>query len=282
MVDSIKLRNEVKLPSVGLGTWQINDKDLMSEVISCAYDSGYTLFDTAASYSNEIALSKAIARAGIPREKILLSDKVWNTCRGYEQTIEACKKSMKKLKTDYLDLYLVHWPASVKLYTDWAQINADTWRGMERLYKDGLVRAIGVCNFKTHHLEKLKETAEIMPFINQIEYHPGFTQYELVTYCRENYIQIEASSPLGNGRILENDQIKEIALSIGKSAAQICLRWGVQNGSIVIPKSSDKDRIMQNIDIFDFELTEGQMKILSELPFCGGLNLDSDKITEFG
>ena len=155
----------MELPKIGLGTWQITDRELMKDIISNAYECGYRLIDTAAAYSNEIAIAKAIEAAGIPRDTLIISDKVWNTNRGFLQVQEACKKSLKKLKTDYLDLYLMHWPASKKLYADWKDINADTWRGMEQLYKEGVARAIGVCNFKQHHMEALKESAEIMPFI---------------------------------------------------------------------------------------------------------------------
>ena len=147
------------MPRIGLGTWQITDRVQMAEIVESAYQSGYRLIDTAAAYSNEIALAKALAAAEIKRTKMFLSDKVWNTSRGAAAVQEACRKSLKKLKTEYLDLYLIHWPASMKLYPDWAEVNADTWRGMEQLYKDGLVRAIGVCNFKEHHLTALEKTA---------------------------------------------------------------------------------------------------------------------------
>ncbi|MBQ9391571.1 MAG: aldo/keto reductase, partial [Lachnospiraceae bacterium] len=175
-MEYITLRNDNKLPVVGLGTWQITDRNQMLEVVSTAFDEGYRLYDTAAAYSNEIALSKAIAAKGISRNDICISDKVWNTSRGFDAVQDACRKSLKKLKTDYFDLYLIHWPASMKLYPNWKEINADTWCGMEALYDDGLVKNIGVCNFKVHHLEALKKTAKIMPFVNQIEFHPGLYQ----------------------------------------------------------------------------------------------------------
>ena len=276
------LKNNIKIPGVGLGTWQITDRDLLKSIIRDAYDVGYRLIDTAAAYSNEIALSKAVSENELPREELFLSDKVWNTSRGYEAVQEACKKSLKKLKTDYLDLYLIHWPASPKLYPDWAEINADTWRGMEQLYKDGLVRAVGVCNFKKHHLEELLKEAEVKPFINQVEMHPGLNQTELLDYCYDKDIVVEASSPLGNGQILANPVLNEIAAEKKKTTAQICLRWGLQKGVIVIPKSSNPERIKQNIEVFDFELTEEELEKIDSIPYCGGIGIDSDEVVEFG
>ena len=155
-----ELSNGNSIPYIGLGTWQLTDRQSLSKLIGAAYEKGYRLIDTAAAYSNEIAISKAVSENGINREELFISDKVWNTSRGYEAVRKACQTSLKKLKTDYLDMYLIHWPASMKLYSDWRKINADTWRGMESLYEDGIVRNIGVCNFKIHHLEELKKVGE--------------------------------------------------------------------------------------------------------------------------
>ncbi len=281
-MDYLLLRNGNQIPCVGFGTWQITDRERMSELFSKAYDEGYRLIDTAAAYSNEIALAKAIAAKGINRNELFLSDKVWNTCRGYDLVQEACRKSLKKMKTDYFDLYLIHWPASMKLYSDWEEINAETWRGMERLYKDGLVKNIGVCNFKVHHLEKLKRSADIMPFINQIEVHPGLNQREIVDYCKRENIMIEASSPLGNGQILQNSVLKSIAEAKQVTVAQICLRWNLQNGIAVIPKTSNIDRLHTNIDVFNFKLSEEEMDQINRIPYCGGIGIDSDEVIEFG
>lgn len=281
-MEHIKLRNGNELPIIGLGTWQITDRDLMSEIIGTAYKEGYRLIDSAAAYSNEIAISKAIAANGIPREDVILSDKVWNTSRGYDAVQEACKRSLKKLKTDYLDVYLIHWPASMKLYDNWSEINAETWRGMEQLYKDGLVKNIGVCNFKIHHLEELKKTAEVMPFINQVELHPGFRQKELIDYCEKERIVVEASSPLGNGQILEDEVLNRLAIQKNVSASQICLKWEIQKGLIVIPKTSKIERLHGNIDVFEFVLSEDEMKEIDNIPYCGGIGIDPDEVVEFG
>ena len=281
-MEYLTLRNGNRLPCVGLGTWQITDREIMADIIAASYRAGYRLIDTAAAYSNEIALAKAIALKNIDRNTLFLSDKVWNTSRGYEKVQDACKKSLKKLKTDYLDLYLIHWPASMKLYPNWAEINAETWRGMEKLYRDGLVRNIGVCNFKIHHLEELKKTAEIMPFVNQTEFHPGLYQRELLAYCRNEEIVVEASSPLGNGQILQNSVLGRIAVKKNVTAAMICLKWAIQKEIIVIPKTTNKERLYSNIGVFGFTLDDEEIYEIDSIPYCGGIGIDPDEVVEFG
>lgn len=278
----IKLSNQMELPQIGLGTWQITDREVMRELLEKAYQEGYRLFDTAAAYSNEIAIGQAIRALSLEREELFLSDKVWNTYRGYDNVRKACEKSLKKLKTDHLELYLVHWPASPRLYPDWAAINADTWKGMESLYKEGIVKAIGVCNFKAHHLKELQKTAEIMPMVNQLEFHPGMMQEETVEFCRAEGIVVEASSPLGNGMILQNEQLRQIAERTHKTAAQVCLRWALQKGVIVIPKTVNPDRLIENRDLYDFELSALEMDMIDRIPYCGGIGIDSDEVVEFG
>ena len=282
MKQDVVLHNGVSLPQIGMGTWQITDREIMKQVIKCGYEAGYRLIDTAAAYSNEIAIAKAIEALGLNRHEFLLSDKAWNTNRGYEQVQEACKRSLKKLKTDYLDLYLMHWPASMKLYPDWAQINSETWRGMQKLYRDGLVRAIGVCNFKAHHLEALRKDAEIQPMINQVECHPGLNQRELRACCESEQIAVEASSPLGNGQVLKNNVLTGIAQRHGKTTAQICLRWAIQNGMVAIPKTVSPERIRQNADVLDFELSAEELCEIDRIPYCGGLGIDPDEVTVYG
>ena len=282
MREMTELRNGMKIPQIGLGTWQITDRKLIELLVVTAYGHGYRLFDIAAAYGNEISFGKAVSEAAISRQDIFITDKAWNTSRGYEAVQAACRKSLKKLKTDYLDIYLIHWPASMKLHSDWEQINAETWRGMEALYRNGLVRAIGVCNFKRHHLEALEKTAEILPFLNQAEIHPGMLQSEMVEYCREKRIKVQASSPLGNGQILANERLSEIAREKRKSVAQVCLRWAIQKGLAVIPKTSNVNRLPENLDIYDFELALEDMISIDTIPYCGGLGLDSDEVIEFG
>ena len=278
----IVLRNGIKLPGIGLGTWQITDRALMCKIIVAAVQNGYRLIDTAAAYSNEIAIAKAFVAGGIRREQVLLSDKVWNTSRGFQKVQDACRRSLKKMKTDYFDLYLVHWPASIRLYPDWKEINAETWRGMEQLNKDGLVRAIGVCNFKARHLRTLRQTAEILPFVDQMEIHPGLLQQETVSCCRDMGIAVEAASPLGSGQILTNETLGGIAHVHGKSPAQICLRWLLQKGIIAIPKTTNESRLKMNMDLSGFELSDDQMAQIDHIPYCGGSWTDPDEVTEFG
>lgn len=281
-MEYITLRNGEMLPSVGLGTWQLTDRQVISSILKEAFDAGYRLVDTAAAYSNEIAIAKAIENNGLKREDIILSDKVWNTSRGYDAVRTACQKSLKKLKTDYFDLYLIHWPASMKLYPEWEEINAETWHGMESLYRDGFVKNIGVCNFKIHHLEALKKTAHIIPFVDQVELHPGMPQSDLIDYCKSEGIAVEASSPLGNGKILENGVLKSIAESKGVTTAQISLRWIFQKGIISIPKSSNSSRLRSNIALFDFSLNDDEMELINSIPYCGGIGIDPDEVTQFG
>ena len=281
-MNQMRMRNGLPIDAVGLGTWQITDREVVREVISGAYDMGYRLIDTAAAYCNEMAIGKALESLQLPRKELFLSDKVWNTSRGYDKVRDACQRSLKKMKTDYFDLYLIHWPASMALYPDWAEINAETWRGMESLYEEGLVRAIGVCNFKKHHLVQLQQTAQIMPMVNQIEYHPGMMQAETVDFCRHADIVVEASSPLGNGQILNNPILQKIAEKYEKTAAQICLRWVNQRGIVVIPKTTNKQRLEENIRFFDFSLTEEDLQEIDCISYCGGIGIDSDKVTEYG
>ncbi len=277
-----QLVNGIIIPQIGIGTWQIKDRETVLNLLKRAYDIGYRLIDTAAAYSNELAIGRAITGFGIPRNEWFLTDKVWNTYRGYKKVRDACKNSLKKLKTDYLDLYLIHWPATPRLYSDWAWINAETWRGMESLYREGVVRAVGVCNYKVHHLMELGKTAEIMPMVNQTECHPGMLQREIADYCQKYDILIEASSPLGNGQILENKVLNVIAGKKGKTAAQICLRWGIQKGMTVIPKTISSERLLENYNIYDFELSDREMLLIDEIPYCGGIGIDSDEVIEFG
>lgn len=276
-----RIETNMNIPVIGLGTWKITDREQLVRVIRDAYESGYRLFDTAAAYGNEIALGRAFRENGIPRREIWLQDKLWNTCYGYEKAQEACKRSLKKLKTDYLDVYLVHWPASPKVYADWQEINAETWRGMERLYQDGYARAIGVCNFKKHHLEMLCRTAVIFPFINQVECHPGLRDLAAEEYCREKGIALQASSPLGNGTLLTNPELKELAEKKGITAAQLCLCWGLQHGYAVIPKTVNRERMEENIASAKGALSEEEMQVIDRMPYCGGLGIDADEVVSF-
>lgn len=279
-METVRLRNDISLPVIGAGLWKITDRNLLQEVVKNAYQYGYRLFDTAAAYSNEMALGKTLQELQL-RDEVLIQDKLWTTCYGYEECQTACKRSLKKLKTEYLDVFLIHWPASPKQYNNWEEINADTWRGMEQLYKEGYVRVIGVCNFKISHLEALGKTAAVPPFINQIECHPGMLNAEMTQYCRKRDIRIQASSPLGNGKILNDTGILKIASENGITAAQLCLKWGLEHGYIVLPKTTDPVRLKENFDSQYISLSNETIQLLDNMAFCGGLAIDSDEVNNF-
>lgn len=216
--DFYELSNGVKIPCVGFGTWQAADGEIATEAVKSALNLGYRHIDTAAIYRNEESVGKAIRESGIPREEIFVTTKLWNKCRSYELAYSAFERSISKLGLDYIDLYLIHWPASPAEYENFNEINLDTWKAMIELYKAGKIRAIGVSNFLPHHLEALMKT-EVVPMVNQIELHPGYTQSETVEYCKKNGIIVEAWSPLGSGRVLGDERLLKIAERYGKSVA---------------------------------------------------------------
>ncbi|PFN81892.1 aldo/keto reductase [Bacillus thuringiensis] len=255
------LNNGVEMPWFGLGVFKVEDGPELVEAVKSAIKAGYRSIDTAAIYGNEKAVGEGIRagikEAGISREDLFITSKVWNSDQGYETTLTAYEESLKKLELDYLDLYLVHWPVEGKY--------KDTWRALETLYKEKRVRAIGVSNFQIHHLQDVMKDAEIKPMINQVEYHPRLTQKELQAFCKEQGIQMEAWSPLMQGQLLDNETLQEIAEKHGKTTAQVILRWDLQNGVITIPKSTKEHRIIANADIFNFELTKEDMEKIDAL-----------------
>jgi len=254
------LNNGVEIPQVGFGVWKVDNGQQATDVVLEAIKSGYRLIDTAAIYGNEEGVGAAIKQSPVPREELFITTKLWNADQGYEETLKAFDVSMEKLGLDYLDLYLIHWP--VPLFDKYVE----TWKALEKLYKDGRVRAIGVCNFQTYHLERLIEESEIVPAINQVECHPYLSQEEMKVFCKENGIQMEAWSPLmQGGDALNHPVIKGLAEKHGKSSAQIILRWHNQEGVVVIPKSVTPSRIRENIDIFDFELSSEDLKAIDEV-----------------
>lgn len=273
----MKINNGYTIPSVGYGTWQSPDSEITVNGVKTAISSGYHHIDTAAAYKNEESVGKGIKESSVPRENLFITSKVWNSERGYEKTIAAFEKTLADLGLDYLDLYLIHWPASQKDYDNWEEINLETWRAMTDLYKAGKIKSIGVSNFKPHHLAALMKT-EVKPMVNQIEFHPGFMQEETVKYCRDNDILVEAWSPLGTGRMLSNPVLQEIAGHYGKSVAQICIRWCIQHDVLPLPKSVTPSRILENIQIFDFEINEEDMQRIDALDNFGGSGLDPDEV----
>ncbi|MED3667271.1 aldo/keto reductase [Geobacillus stearothermophilus] len=266
--DCAVLHNGVQMPWVGLGVYKVKEGEEVKSAVRTALEIGYRHIDTAAFYENEEGVGQAIRESGIPREQVFVTTKVWNTDQGYETTLKAFDASLKKLGFDYVDLYLVHWPVKGKY--------KETYKALEKLYKDGYVRAIGVSNFQIHHLQDVLADCEIKPMVNQVEYHPRLTQKELQAFCRENDIQLEAWSPLMRGEILTEPTIVEIGKKYGKTPAQVVLRWDLQHGVVTIPKSVTPARIKENADIFDFSLTDEEMKQIDALNLNKRVGPDPD------
>ena len=273
--DKVRLLNGYEMPCLGYGTYKVSGEEAVA-VIKTAIAAGYCHIDTATFYGNEMEVGMAIRDCGVPREELFITSKVWKTERGYEKTKNSFLKTLEDMQLDYLDLYLIHWPASSCQYEDWEEINLETWRAMIELYKEGKIKAIGVSNFHPHHLKALMN-AEIRPMVNQLEYHPGEMQEETVSYCKENGIIVEAWSPLGRGRIFENEVLLKMSGKYGKTLPQICLRWELQNGIVPLPKTMSEERMRENADIFDFEISKEDMEILNSMEKCGGSGLHPDK-----
>ncbi|WP_342387485.1 aldo/keto reductase [Salinicoccus bachuensis] len=277
LTSTFTLSNGVEIPWVGFGTWQTPDGETAVSSVKQALVSGYRHIDTAAAYKNEGSVGKAIKESGVAREDIFITSKLWNEDRGYEKTKTAFENTLKELGTDYLDLYLIHWPANEKQFDNWEEINLDTWKAMIELYKEGKIKAIGVSNFMTNHLEALVDT-EVKPMVNQIEYHPGHTQDEVVDFCRKHEILVEAWSPIGSGRLLEDEDLKEIAEKYNKSIAQLCIRYVLQNNVLPLPKSVTPSRIEENTDIFDFEIRDEDMETLDAMENVGFSGMDPNEV----
>lgn len=278
MNDTLKtftLRNGCTIPSVGFGTYKAPDGDGARDAVCEALRVGYRHIDAAARYENEKGVGAGIRASGVPREEIFVTSKVWNDHRGYDRTMASFEKTMADLGLETLDLFLIHWPAAAHQYDDWEAVNRDTWRALTTLYKEGRVRAIGVSNFFPHHLRALMDT-EVPPMVDQIEYHPGHIQAETVAFCRANDILVEAWSPLGRGRVMADPLLNALAVRYGRSVAQICLRWCLQNGVVPLPKSTTPSRIRENIDIFDFSISDEDMARVNDLPAFGWSGQDPD------
>lgn len=274
---TLKMNQGLEIPCIGFGTYNLPDDSTTVDLVKEAIKMGYRLFDCGPSYQNQRSIGQGIKESGIDRSEIFVTSKSRNAQRSHDRIIEGCNQVLEELGLDYLDLYLIHWPASFKDYENWKEINIDTWSGMIDLYKMGKVKSIGVSNFYPHHLEPLVHS-EIIPMINQIEFHPGQINKDVVDYCRSYGIIIEAHTPLGSGEMLKNEKLIEIANKYQKTVAQLCLRWALQNGTIPIPKSSSIKRLKENIDIFDFEINESDMKSINEMDYFAGTGLHPDKI----
>ena len=276
--DTYTLHNGIKIPIVGFGTWQAPDGPEAVAAVGEALRAGYRHIDTAAAYGNEASVGKAVRESGLPRKDIFITSKLWNSEHGYQKTLNAFEKTMAALKMDVLDLYLIHWPNPIHFRHNWEEANAESWRAMEELYQSGKIRSIGVSNFMPHHLAALLKTARIIPMVNQIRLCPGDLQDEAVAASRKHGILLEAYSPLGTGQVFAVQELKDIAAKHHKTVAQVSLRWSLQQGFLPLPKSLSPERIRENADLFDFELTEEDMAKITGLKGSCGISGDPDQI----
>lgn len=280
LTDTYELANGVKIPVVGFGTWQTPSGDVAKASVKSALASGYRHLDTAEMYHNESSVGEGIAESGIAREDIFLTSKLANTDHTYAETQTAFAQTLKDLGVDYLDLFLIHWPNPAAYREDnWESHLQETWRAFEDLYNEGKIKAIGVSNFRPRHFKILEETQTITPMINQIRLAPGDTPKETIDYCHKHNIQLEAYSPLGTGAIFTEPTMVKIANRIGRSVAQVTLRWSLQNGFLPLPKSVHADRIEENTHLFDFELSDEDMAEINSLDGVVGYAQDPDTAT---
>ncbi|MDH2206545.1 aldo/keto reductase [Empedobacter sp. GD03644] len=273
-MENFKLSNGIEIPAIGFGTWLL-EGEKVTEPLKIALEKGYTHIDTAAIYKNEKEIGAVLKAENVDRSKLFITSKCWNTERGYEKAMAAFEQTLTDLQTDYLDLYLIHWPANETQFPDtWAELNAGTWRAFEEIYKSGKAKSIGVSNFNINHLEALFETAEIKPMVNQIEIHPGHSQPELVDFCKQHNLLVEAWSPLGSGRILENELINSLADKYNVSVGQICINYCLAKDILPLPRSSSEKNIEANLTSNNFKLSAEDVKAIDEMPADGfsGLN----------
>ncbi len=263
----IILNNGLPIPVIGLGVFKMADGPEVENAVKWALEAGYRMIDTAMIYENEAGVGKAIKESGIPREEIFVTTKLWNADQGYETALSAIDASLERLGLQYVDLYLVHWPTASADRGKFTSINKreETWKAMEEIYASGKAKAIGVSNYTMTHLEEMKNYMKVPPSVNQVEFHPFLYQRELMEYCKREGIALEAYRSLTAGQRMTDSVIEEIAKTHAKSDAQVLLRWAVQHGIIIIPKSTKKERIEENLNIFDFELSPGEMNEIDAL-----------------
>ena len=263
----IVLNNQTKMPVIGFGVFRMAEGDEVENAVKWAFGAGYRMIDTAMIYKNEEGVGRAIRESEIKREELFITTKLWNTDQGYENVFKAMDLSLSKLGLDYVDLYLIHWPTASGDRVKFTSIDKreETWRAMEEIYKSGKAKVIGVSNYTINHLEEMKKYAKIPPAVNQVEFHPFLYQEELLGYCKQNNIVLQAHSPLAKNRGNENEAVKSIAKKYDKSPTQIFIRWSLQHGCVPIPKSTHKERIEENINVFDFEISSEDIEMLDGL-----------------
>lgn len=278
--DTYQLNNGEKIPVVGFGTWQTPDGEVAEKSVIAAVDAGYRHIDTAAIYKNESSVGRGVANASVAREELFVTTKLWNDSVTYEQAAAAIDESLARLGLDYLDLYLIHWPnpERIRETIGYEKRNAEVWRAMEDAVTAGKIKSIGVSNFRPHHIDALLKTAKIVPAVNQLYINPSDQQEEVVAYNKEHGILTEAYSPLGRGELLEVPAIVEIAEKYGKSTAQVVLKWSLQKGFLPLPKSVTPSRIIENSQLFDFDLSDDELTAIDHLHGVGSLTRDPDTI----
>lgn len=263
------LANGNKIPCVGFGTWQSAEGNEAYNAVLSALRSGYRHIDTAAAYRNEKSVGKAVQdfinESGVKREELFITTKLWNLDHGYENTKRAIKTSLENLSLDYVDLYLIHWPNPLKFRSCWQETNAESWKAMEEAYKDGKLKAIGISNFCERHIDELLKTAEVKPMANQIKVCPGIAQKNLADYSRNLGMVVEGYSPFGTGGVFNSEEMKGLAQKYGKTIAQICVRWSLQQNVVPLPKSVSEERIKENAQVFDFEISDEDCELISNL-----------------
>ncbi|MCY9783073.1 aldo/keto reductase [Nocardiopsis sp. EMB25] len=269
-VPDVTLSNGVRMPQLGFGVWQVSD-DAVVDAVATALETGYRSIDTAAAYGNERGVGEALSRAELDRDDVFVTSKLANPEQGYDHTLRAFDASLERLRLETLDLYLIHWPLPRR------DLYVSTWKALERLYADGRVRAIGVCNFQVEHLERVMEEGGITPMVNQIELHPLLVQRSMREFDAKHNIVTEAWSPLGQGKLLDHPTVTAVADELDRTPAQVLLRWHIQLGNVVIPKSVTPERIRSNFTIFDFELSEADMDRISGLDTGSRFGPDPDE-----
>ena len=275
--DCFVLNNGVRLPCIGFGTYKAQEGQTTVDAIKTALQVGYRHVDTASFYQNEVSVGKAIKQSGIDRKDIFVTTKLWTNERGYRQAKQALEDSLNRLELDYIDMQLIHWPASPNKQDDWIIVNLATWQAMQEGVEQGKIRAIGVSNFLKHHLQALVKS-DVIPAVNQIEYHPGLNQSETIDFCKKYGVQIQAWSPLARGRLNDHPLLNQIAQKYGKSVQQICIKWCLQNGVNPLPKSVTPQRIKQNADVFDFVLSDDDMLAITNMPPCAAGGRHPDEV----
>lgn len=276
-MEKFTLHNGITIPALGYGTFK-TEENVTAKVVKEAIESGYRHIDAAAIYGNEKAVGQGIRNSGINREALFVTSKLWNEQRGYENTLKAFEQTLNDLQLDYLDLYLIHWPANEKQFANWKELNNETWRAFEKLYAEGKIKSIGVSNFLSHHLRSLFEFATVKPMVNQIEIHPGYQQEDLVQYSKSLGMVVEAWGSLGQSRLLDNLTLKTIGEKYSKYAAQVSLRWLLQREILPLVKSITKSRIQENFEVSDFTLSPEDMEAIKAIPQQGFSGLNPDEV----